>query len=135
MGGAEFLIPAGLGALQTVQRVAESRREAARSEQQAGLAQAAAAAEAEQARREARRAAGRGRARIGAAGITVEGAPVEVLAELAAEGERDARAIEAEGAATAAGHRFRARQAQGRAGQELLSGTRDVADALGRGLR
>lgn len=132
MGGAEYLIAAGLGALQTVQRVAESGREAAWSRQQADQARAQAAAVAAGQRRDSRRALGAGRARVGAAGITVEGSPVEVLVELAEEGELAAREVEAEGETTAAAHRFRARQAQGQAGQELLRGAESATETLGR---
>ncbi|MEZ5665874.1 MAG: hypothetical protein R3F55_00230 [Alphaproteobacteria bacterium] len=122
MGGTEFLISAGLGALQAIQSVAASRDDAAASRQQADAAVAQAAADAFEKRRAIRRDLGRARARLGAAGVTIEGSPVEVLTDLAAEGELEARRIESEGAAAARGHLHRAGQARSQAGHALLQG-------------
>jgi hypothetical protein len=130
MGGAEYLIAAGLGALQTVQSMAGNRQDASWSRQQADYARAAAAADAVEKRRETRRTLGRGRANIGAAGITVEGSPVEVLADLAGEGELEARRIEAEGEAAAAGHRFQAGRSDAQAGRDLLGGIGSAAGSV-----
>jgi len=126
MGGAEYLIAAGLGALQTVQSMASSRQDASYSRQRADYARAQAAADAVDKRRETTRALGKGRARLGAAGITVEGSPVEVLADMAGEGELEARRIEAEGEAAASGHSYQARRSETNAGQELLRGVGGV---------
>ncbi|MGF1626282.1 MAG: hypothetical protein ACFCVH_15480 [Alphaproteobacteria bacterium] len=132
MGGAEYLIAAGLGALQTVQGIASSRQDASWSRQQADHARAQAAADAVDRRRETQRALGKRRASLGAAGITVEGSPVEVLADLAGEGELAARRIEAEGKAAASGHRYQARRSERAAGRELLQGAGDVVGQVAR---
>lgn len=131
MGGTEALISAGLAALQTVSSVAAHRQDASYSRQQADMARAQAAADAVEKRRESRRALGQGRARLGAAGITVEGSPVEVLADLSSEGELEARKAEQAGEVAAHGHGFQAEQASARAGQALLSGVGSVAGSVG----
>lgn len=132
MGGTEALIAAGLGALQTVGSIAANRRDASYSRQQADYARAQAAADAVEQRRETRRTLGRGRAQLGAAGITVEGSPVEVLADLAGEGELEARRIETQGEVAANAQEYRALEAESRAGQALLDGVSSVAGNLGR---
>ena len=89
------IIGSGLQAISTIQQgQAEARSakfNAAIAEQNAILARQSAAADAENRRREMARALGRSRARIGTAGLTVEGSPLETLGDLTAEGELNVR--------------------------------------------
>ena len=130
MGGTEALIAAGLGALQTLSSVAASRRDASYARQQGDRARAEAAADAVEQRRQNRRELARGRAQLGAAGITVEGSPVEVLADLAGEGELQARKIENQGEAAANAQAYRALEAESRAGDALLGGIGRAAGSV-----
>ena len=122
MGGTEFLISAALGALQTAHSIAGARRDESFSQQQAALARAQAAADAIEERRAQARNLGRARAGLGAAGVTVEGSPIEVLADVAAEGELEAQKILHRGEVAANAEEYRALEAQSRAGAALLSG-------------
>lgn len=128
MGGTEFLISAALGALQTVQSIAATRRDGSFSQQQAALTRAQAAADAIEKRRTTARDLGRARARLGSAGVTVEGSPIEVLADLAAEGELEAQKAVHRGEVAANAQDYRALEARSRAGAELLSGVGGVVD-------
>jgi len=128
MGGTEHLITAALAALQTVQAVGGARRDASYSNQQAALVRAQAAADAIEKRRASARELGSVRARLGAAGVTVEGSPIEVLADVAAEGELEARKTVHRGEVAANAHEYQALEATSRAGSALLSGAGSVFD-------
>ena len=89
------IIGSGLQAVSSIQQGQAQARSAnfraAIAEQNAILARQTAAADAEKRRRDLARATGRSRARFGAAGLTVEGSPLEVLGDLTAEGELNVR--------------------------------------------
>lgn len=127
-----------LSAVNTIGQARAARADASaaagRSEADAAAARARAAVEATERRREASARAAALRARFGAAGLRVEGTPVEVLGQTLTEGEHDARLAEWEGelsardagaAAATARARGRARMRSGylTAGASLLRGS------------
>ena len=75
-----------------------SEYNAAVAERDAKAAKAAAGHEASQKRKETERLLGRQRALYGKSGVTMEGSPLELMSETAAEGELDALMIERTGA-------------------------------------
>ena len=78
-----------------------SEYNAAIAERDAKAATAAAGYEASQKRKETERLLGRQRALYGKFGVTMEGSPLELMSETAAEGELDALMIERTGAVRA----------------------------------
>lgn len=98
----------GLGAAGTIAQVSASRN-------QAKAEQASAAAEADRIQRDRRRQMGAARAKFGASGATVEGSPLEVLGDLAAEAELDRQL-------TLYGGRTRAKTARDRGTASAIQG-------------
>lgn len=139
MEAAPFLAAgaAGVSAIGSIHQgqsqAAAARFNAQVSEQNAQIVRQQAAEEESRARREGRRLLGRQRAAIGASGIQVEGSPLDVLADTAAELELDALTVRHRGLLEALGltqqaslDRARARSARTAgfigAGASLLSG-------------
>ncbi len=119
MGPEAFLISAAVGALGAVQ---EARASAAASEfnakvadNNAIIAEQNAAAEERRHRRAADREAAGMRARIGAAGVTLEGSPLELLEDQALEAELDALNIRYGGRLQATNYRSQAQLDRSRA--------------------
>ncbi len=102
----------GLAALSGFLSIAQGNAEAKSLNRQANQREADANEEADRRRRDARRIIGQNRANIGASGISLEGSPLEVLADNAAEGELDARTAIVAGARDAANLRSRASAAR-----------------------
>lgn len=117
------------------QRVAEQNARIAMSvgERNAKAASDRAASEEDRLRSARRRQISAARAAFGSAGVTIEGTPLEVLADMAGVAEADALLIRHQGVAvgenarldavfSARRSRIAAEDAKARAGQELISG-------------
>lgn len=94
MGPEAFLLSAAFGALGAIQSAqasaSASEFNAQVADNNAVIAEQNAAAEARRQRRAAGRQAARSRAQIGAAGVALEGSPLDVLEDQAMEAELDA---------------------------------------------
>ena len=119
MGPEAFLISAAVGALGAVQ---EARASAAASEfnarvadNNAVIAEQNAAADERKQRRQASREMASSRARIGAAGVALEGSPLDVLEDQALEAELDALNIRYGGRLQARNYRSQAELDRSRA--------------------
>ncbi len=128
MGADIFTI--GTTLLTTLANVSQQRARADGADNQAQFARAQAAADAAEVRRKARKDLSTRRARIGAAGITVEGSPIEILADTAAEHEIEAKDIENSGALSAYRHDLTADQARSEAGKALLGGFNTIGRSV-----
>jgi len=95
----------GVSAVSQIQQGKEQQKwseyNAAVAERDAKAATAAAGYEASQKRKETERLLGRQRALYGKSGVTMEGSPLELMSETAAEGELDALMIQRTGAVSA----------------------------------
>ena len=101
IGAVTSMAGTGLSVISQAQQGKEQQRwseyNAAIAERDATAAKAVAEHEASQKRRDTERILGRQRALYGKAGVTMEGSPLELMAETAAEGELDALMIERTG--------------------------------------
>ncbi|TQV80770.1 hypothetical protein [Denitrobaculum tricleocarpae] len=137
MGPEAFLISAAVGALGAIQ---EARASSAASEFNAKIAdnnaiiaeQNAAADETRQ-RRAAGRQAAASRAAIGAAGVTLEGSPMEVLEDQALEAELDALNIRYGGRLQASNYRSQAQLDRSAARSARTQGFLSAGSTLLRG--
>lgn len=128
---------AAAGGLQAATQLYQGNAAAAMGEYNATVARQEARYAEATSRDRARRILGAGRAAVGASGVQLEGSPLDVLAQSAAEAEMDALAIRRSGQAQAAAYRYQGRQAQlagyfGAAGTALLTGA-SVWDQLAGG--
>ena len=119
MGPEAFLLSAAVGALGAIQ---QARSSAAASEFNAQVAdnnaitaEQNAAADERQQRRTASREAASSRARIGAAGVSLEGSPLDVLEDQALEAELDALNLRYGGKLQASNYRSQAQLDRSRA--------------------
>ena len=128
--GAETILTVGSTLLTTLATVSQHRATAKGADHQAQHARAQAAADEAEARRTARKDLSKRRAQIGAAGVTVEGSPIEILADTAAEHEIEARDIRNRGELTGYRHDLAADQARSSVGKALLSGADTIGKAL-----
>lgn len=112
-----------IGAIQQGQAASDAAKFNQRVfEQNAVAARQRAAAEAEDSRRRTARLLGRQRAGIGARGLAVEGSPLELLSDTAAEGELEARRIIDAGELEARGFTQRAALARAEASSARREG-------------
>lgn len=96
----------------------------------AEAARAKAFVESERKRRDTKRILAINRARIGSAGLAIEGSPLDALTDFAAEGELDALLIEYAGELGSIGREEQAALFRARAGQAQTAGTITAASTL-----
>lgn len=140
MGGTELLLFSSL--LSVAQRLASANSQARLAshdaqvaEQNAQLAEQQAEADAERKRRAVARALGQRRTSIGASGLTVEGSPLDLLEDLAAESELEVLGIRQQGVLRAREFRLAGRRsqlaAQGAQTQSILGAGSALSSGFG----
>ena len=107
-----------------------SKYNAAQATRKAGLAVEQAASDADAKRRDTVRRLGLMRANYGASGVTVEGSPLDVMAESAANAEMDALNIKYKGDLAASGYAAEAKLDKMRARQDYMGGLFGAGSAL-----